>query len=332
MRFVENVSHETISMLQRIYKQSKHHRVRQRAHCILLSLQRHTTTELLKIFCVDRITIYHWFDAWESRHLAGLYDQAKQGRPPKCTLEQKAHIRQWAKAFPKDLHKISGLAAEHFDVRISKQTLKRILKSLAFSWRRIRKGPKGAPDPEEYQQKKQKLHHLQQQASHGILDLYYFDESGFCLTPYLPYAWQEKGQTIRLQSGSSKRLNVLGFLSKNNELQAYSRLGTIDSDVVIRCINDFCKDLDKKTVLVMDNAPIHTSEHFQTHIPLWKEKGLDIFYLPKYSPELNLIEILWRFIKYEWIDLDAYKSWTHLVNYVENVLQNFGEKYKITFA
>ena len=87
---------------------------------------------------------------------------------------------------------------------------------------------------------------------------------------------------------------------------------------------DFCKDIDKKTFLVMDNSPIHTSETFQDSIPLWKEQGLDIFYLPKYSPELNCIEILWRFIKYEWIELDAYKSWTHLVNYVENVLQNFG--------
>ena len=65
MRFIGNVSQETISMLQRIYKQSKHHRVRQRAHCLLLSLQGLTTTELVKIFQVDRITIYHWFDAWE---------------------------------------------------------------------------------------------------------------------------------------------------------------------------------------------------------------------------------------------------------------------------
>src|SRR4029450_7174587 len=135
-----------------------------------------------------------------------------------------------------------------------------------------------------------------------------------------------------LASGPSKRLNVLGFLSKRNELQAYSCLGSVNSDVVIRCINDFCKDIDKKTVLVMDNSPIHTSETFQKNIPLWKEQGLDIFYLPKYAPELNCIEILWRFIKYEWIELDAYKSWTHLVNYVENVLQNFGDKYRIIFG
>ena len=203
---------------------------------------------------------------------------------------------------------------------------------MAFSGRRIRQGLAGAPDPAEYQHKKPALCDLQQQASQGMLALYYFDESGFCLTPYLPYAWQEQGQTVRLPSRRSQRLNVLGFLSKKNELQAYSFLGSVDSEVVIRCINDFCKDLDKKTVIVMDNASIHTSERLQAQIPVWKERSLELFYLPKYAPELNCIEILWRFIKYEWIELDAYTSWTHLVNYVENVLQNFGEKYKIIFV
>jgi len=200
MRFIEDVSQETRHMLQRIYKQSKHHRVRQRAHCLLLSAQGTTTTELVKIFQVDRITIYHWFDAWETQHLAGLYDKAKAGRPQKCTLEQKEQIRQWAKDCPKNLKKVCALVTEHFHVDISKQTIKRLLKSMAFSWRRVRKGLKGEPDPEEYQQKKQALHDLQHQASQGILDLYYFDESGFCLTPYLPYAWQEKGQTITLDT------------------------------------------------------------------------------------------------------------------------------------
>src|SRR5882762_4240769 len=132
----------------------------------------------------------------------------------------------------------------------------------------------------------------------------------------------ETGRREDAQKGNSYTL----------ELQAYSRVGSVDSDVVVRCINDFCKDIDKKTVVVMDNSPIHTSETFQKNIPVWKDRGLDIFYLPKYSPELNCIEILWRFIKYEWIEFDAYKSWTHLVNYVENVLQNFGEKYKIIFG
>jgi len=67
-------------------------------------------------------------------------------------------------------------------------------------------------------------------------------------------------------------------------------------------------------------------------MPVWQEKALDLFSLPTYSPDLHCRETLWRFIKYEWIEFDAYKSWTHVVSYGENVLQNDGEKYKIIFG
>jgi len=39
----------------------------------------------MHIFAVERLTIYHWFDAWKKRRFAGLYDHAKCGRPPKLT-------------------------------------------------------------------------------------------------------------------------------------------------------------------------------------------------------------------------------------------------------
>ena len=87
---------------------------------------------------------------------------------------------------------------------------------MALSGRRVRQGRQGDPDPEEYQQTKQARHDFQPQASPGILDLYYFDASGVCFTPSLPYAWQEKGQTIILESGPRKHFNVLGFLSKHH--------------------------------------------------------------------------------------------------------------------
>ncbi len=48
----------------------------------------------------------------------------------------------------------------------------------------------------------------------------------------------------------------------------------------------------------MDQASIHTSDKMMEKIEEWEKKNLEIFWLPTYSPELNLIEILWRFIKY----------------------------------
>lgn len=43
-------------------------------------------------------------------------------------------------------------------------------------------------------------------------------------------------------------------------------------------------------------------------ITLRETRGLFIYYLPPYSPELNLIEILWSFIKYAWLPFNAYKD------------------------
>lgn len=50
-------------------------------------------------------------------------------------------------------------------------------------------------------------------------------------------------------------------------------------------------------MIVQDNAPIHTSQAVQQCIADWQSKGLYLFYLPRYSSELNLIEGEWHQIK-----------------------------------
>jgi transposase len=82
----------------------------------------------------------------------------------------------------------------------------------------------------------------------------------------------------------------------------------------------------------MDNASVHTSEAFAECLPRWKKKGLIIKYLSTYSPELNLIEILWRNIKYTGLPFSAYHCLNALRDALENILKNFGSKYQITFA
>lgn len=67
-------------------------------------------------------------------------------------------------------------------------------------------------------------------------------------------------------------------------------------------------------------------------LPEWKLKNLEIFWLPTYSPKLNLIEIFWKFIKYEWIAIEAYENWKSLIKYVKKVLDCVGIEYVINFA
>jgi len=82
----------------------------------------------------------------------------------------------------------------------------------------------------------------------------------------------------------------------------------------------------------MDNSSIHRSEEFEEYLAQWKKKGLRIKYLIPYAPELNLIEILWRHIKYLWLPFSAYQCMESLREALEHILKDFGSKYQITFA
>jgi transposase len=107
---------------------------------------------------------------------------------------------------------------------------------------------------------------------------------------------------------------------------------SIHTGVVMACFDAFCKTIKKATVVLIDNASIHTSEDFAERIPYWKKQGLTIKYLPTYSPELNLIEILWRRIKYHWLPFSAYQCLNALREALENILSHVGSKYQITFV
>jgi len=128
MRFIHELSPETQSVLRRCYKYSQYHRVRQRAHCILLSCQGMTTNELMKVFDVDRLTIYNWFNAWEMRRLPGLYDQKGRGRPPKLTSEEQGKVQQYVKQYPKDMKKVVHIIEQETSKSVSTKTIKRLIK------------------------------------------------------------------------------------------------------------------------------------------------------------------------------------------------------------
>jgi len=332
MRFVQSLDPLTRKLLGRLYKESIKHLVRQRAHCILLSAQGTRVLELANLFEKTPRTIYTWLDRWEERRFAGLYDAPGRGKKQSLDASQREQVRAWIKAYPKNVGKVIVLVKESFGVLVSKRTIQRILQTLEFSWRRVRRKPKGTPDPEEYAQKKQELAVLKAQEAEGELDLYYLDESGFCQIPYLPYAWQEKGETIALESEHGKRLNVVGFLSRVHGLTAYTTEGRVTSELVIACLDAFSNTLTRKTVVALDNASFHTSAAIKKKISEWKSKHLELFYFPKYSPQLNLAEILWRFMKYEWIEWWVYKGWPYLVKYVEDVICGYGTKYEINFG
>ena len=166
-------------------------------------------------------------------------------------------------------------------------------------------------------------------------DLFYFDESGFSQKSNLPYCWSPIGvQSLRPAYSQSKRLNVLGFLSRQGTLSFQTTEGRVSSDTVIDAFDNFIDmRVDKKPCfIILDNASFHRSKKFKQKIKEWVMKDVVICYLPAYSPELNIIAILWKKVKYEWLSCNAFKTFENLKLNVKNILNSYGTKLTITFS
>jgi transposase len=129
-----------------------------------------------------------------------------------------------------------------------------------------------------------------------------------------------------------KYTGLIGIYNKDNVFYPFPTEGVIDSQFVIDALDTFSGHIVRPSVVLVDNAPMHTSELFMDRIKGWMEKDLYIFYLPKYSPHLNKIETLWRFIKYEWIKIEAYASWDNLVKNLKEIFDQIGGKYRVNFT
>lgn len=151
------------------------------------------------------------------------------------------------------------------------------------------------------------------------------------MNPCLPYGWSPLGERIKILPQRDKKINLFGVFRPDNFCITYESAENINSDFLIRSIDDFCQYLEKPTVLVLDNAPVHRSEKFLAAVQRWMEKDLYVFFLPKYSPHLNLAETFWRKAKYEWLRPTDYGSFAKFKKKIKHIFNNIGLEYKIQF-
>lgn len=333
-KFVNPLTDEQREQLKEIMKSQAPQRKRMRAHAILLSDRGYSIDQIADIYQVDRDRVSTWLDRWDSDYFDGLDDGPRSGRPPQLTEEEKKQAVELALKEPRSLRRGLQAIAEKLSKTISRDTLKRLLVESKHVWKRMRRSLRGVRDEAEFRAAQDELADLRAEAlaPDREFDVWYFDQAGFTLTPCIPYAWQAVGQALELPCAHSRRQNVLGFLNLHNELHCYVFEGSVTTEVVIHCFDLFIKTLSRPALVILDNAPIHTSAEFEDQVKRWQQEGLSVKFLPSYSPELNLIEILWRKIKYEWLSLDAYRNFKTMTESLFEVLKDVGSKYRIIFA
>lgn len=148
---------------------------------------------------------------------------------------------------------------------------------------------KGKPDPELYKVRKEALKLLEEQAEKGVVDLLYGDETSFSEQGYVPYGWQFDDEEVSISVCRGKSLNCFGLFSRDNRFICRTTQGNLDAGFVIEMLDELSFGITKFTVVVLDNARIHTARKVKQLFEVWQRRGLYIFYLPPYSDRKSVV-------------------------------------------
>ena len=180
---------------------------------------------------------------------------------------------------------------------------------------------------------------MKEAAQADQIELYYLDESGFAPTLPLGYTWAREGvrPLVMYEAPQGRRINVLGALNpfgSQPRLVYDTRASKIDSRVLLEFLWRDVAGMSSPVgvvpegyqpsrlqVIVLDNYSVHRSQEVKAQLAALQAVGVVLFYLPPYSPELNLIEGVWRHTKYEDMPIRSYSSAEALKAAVEAALE-----------
>jgi len=152
------------------------------------------------------------------------------------------------------------------------------------------------------------------------------------LDPPVPYAWQFADERVSVPAAKGGSVNCFALLARDCRCLAQTTPEAITGRFVAERLDALSLRLARPTVVVLDNAPIHHGRAVRQRRDAWQARGLFVFYLPPYSPHLNIAEILWRKLKYEWLRPEDYADAPTLRYQVWLALKAVGETLTINFS
>jgi len=151
--------------------------------------------------------------------------------------------------------------------------------------------------------------------------VWFMDEVFFEVNCKLSHTWGPKGRKVIVKNnGSNGKDCVIGVVSPYEGESFFLQWDWIDARVVARFLKLLSRRYpDKKHLIIIDNAAYHICQG-NNEFPL--PKTVELWFLPPYSPDFNLIENLWKVLRDDFFNNKFFKNIMELKDYVCNLLKN----------
>lgn len=305
MRKIEFIQEE----IKQLSYQSIHHEhpiVRRRMQALLLKSQDLEHKKIGGILDISQPTLQEYFDLYIVGGLETLKRLNYQGKE-NLLREKKDEIIPALEADPpSSLKQAQAKIKEVTGLERSLPQVNEFLKENKIIRRKVKQIPAKADVEAQEKFKTESLEPLIEKAQQGKLQLFFVDAAHFVFLPFLGYLYSLTVRYIKVASGR-KRFNVLGALNAvTKELVTFTNFDYINADSVCALLETLRQKFPVgRLVLVMDNARYQRCQKvFDKAMSL----TIELLFLPPYSPNLNLIERLWKFVKKEVLYNESYKD------------------------
>jgi transposase len=316
---------DVLQNAQELYKKSASYQIRQRMHFILLKAKGYTQQLIGDILDVTERTTYHWWQIFQEGGLEALADLHYQGQPSKLRAfgEQLmfAFINEPVATFKEARHRI----IEKTGIERGLTQVREFMLKHKLLRRKVGQIPDKADVKEQHNFKENKLEKLIALAKDSLIQLLFVDASHFVHQPFLGYLYSLKRIFIRAAAGR-KRYNVLGALNAiSHQLTTICNESYINAETVCQLLHKIAKEyVNEKIYIILDNARYQRCLLVQQTASML---GITLVFLPPYSPNLNLIERLWRFVKKEVLYCEFYATFIEFKSAIDMCLSKIITKH-----
>lgn len=285
---------QEVIILQEAHHNSRLRKSADRIKTILLLNKGLSYTQIAEILMLDDTTIRRYEKEYEETGVDGLLEYRYHGsksylsifQEQELTVNLKNNIHQTVK-------EVVLYVSKTYSKNYSIEGMTHLLHRLGFVYKKTKQIP-GKVDLKKQELFKQEYQELKKTKESG--DKIYFVDAAHPQHNNMPfYGWIYKGdaKTIKANTGR-KRLNLNGALNLENLDITVLSEETIDAHAMMRLVLSLeDKQPTGKIYLIADNASYNHSYELQLFLD--DHSRVRLKYLPPYSPNLNIIERLWRF-------------------------------------
>jgi len=297
----------------------------------LLALRMHDLNvphqKIAQLLNISDDTVTNYLKAYEAEGLAGILEN-RHYKPLSQAVEFFEQIKKSLDEHPvatgkeaaDRIKKITG-------IDYSESQARRIMKKLGFKCRKTGSIP-GKADPQlQMDFLTDELLPRLEEARNGDRKVFFVDAAHFVWGAFLGMVWCFTRIFIRTGSGR-KRYNVLGAVeTKDHDWISVQTTGSINAQVVIELIKKIHRKYSKEEItLVMDNARYQYNAEVRA---LAESLGIELLYLPPYSPNLNLIERVWKLVKSKCLRNKYYENFDDFQTAIDEFVYSMKGKNKI---